>query len=174
MTNTRKQFSRGVCFFLMLAMLFTSYAFIGGLSVSAVVESVGGSDSLVRTSLDEIKSVLTGLVYSEYLESHSQVPDADDEIIIDLENYLTEIVDEDGDATKMTTATVQSASGSDYGTDGNVLLVGDDGKITWNIKVDKTAMYSVVIEYYTGDFDVKDGEGNIVSESKSASIEIEP
>ena len=171
MTNTRKQFSRGVCFFLMLAMLFTSYAFIGGLSVSAVVESVGGSDSLVRTSLDEIKSVLTGLVYSEYLESHSQVPDADDEIIIDLENYLTEIVDEDGDATKMTTATVQSASGSDYGTDGNVLLVGDDGKITWNIKVDKTAMYSVVIEYYTGDFDVKDGEGNIVSESKSASIE---
>ena len=59
-------------------MLFTSYAFLGtGLSASAVVESVGGSDSLVRTSLDEIRSVITGLTYGEYLASHENTTSAD-------------------------------------------------------------------------------------------------
>lgn len=61
----------------MCVMLFTSYAFLGtGLSASAVVESVGGSDSLVRTSLAEIKSVLTGLTYGEYLASHENAAKA--------------------------------------------------------------------------------------------------
>ena len=121
MTDMKKQARRGFCFFLMCVMLFTSYAFLGtGLSASAVVESVGGSDSLVRTSLAEIKSVLTGLTYGEYLASHENAAKADTVIDIDIADILTEITDSRGNVVKQTTATVENVSGSDYGTDGNV------------------------------------------------------
>lgn len=172
MTNMKKQARRGFCFFLMCVMLFTSYAFLGtGLSASAVVESVGGSDSLVRTSLAEIKSVLTGLTYGEYLASHENAAKADTVIDIDIADILTEITDSRGNVVKQTTATVENVSGSDYGTDGNVLLVGDNGKITWNVNIEKSAMYSIVIEYFTGDISVHDADGNVVSQGKSSSIE---
>ena len=172
MTNMKKQARRGFCFFLMCVMLFTSYAFLGtGLSASAVVESVGGSDSLVRTSLDEIRSVLTGLTYGEYLASHENTPRADSTIDVDIMDILMETTDSRGNVVEQTTATIENVSGSDYGTDGNILLVGDDGKITWNINVDKSAMYSVVIEYFTGDITVHDADGNVASQGKSSSIE---
>lgn len=172
MTNMKKQARRGFCFFLMCVMLFTSYAFLGtGLSASAVVESVGGSDSLVRTSLAEIKSVLTGLTYGEYLTSHENAAKADTVIDIDIADILTETTDSRGNVVKQTTATVENVSGSDYGTDGSVLLVGDNGKITWNVNIEKSAMYSIVIEYFTGDISVHDADGNVVSQGKSSSIE---
>ena len=59
---------RGVlCCIMASALLFTGLVCGGGLSTLAAVESVNGSDSLVRTSLTEIKNVLTSISYTDYL-----------------------------------------------------------------------------------------------------------
>lgn len=149
-------------FILALLLLVSGSGFVGtGITAEALVESVGGSDSLVRTSLAEIKSVLTSLAYSAYIAEKANVPDADNAISLDIFNYLV----------NDTTATVNTDDGEKYGTDGNVLLIGDDGKITFNVNIPSDAFYSIEIEYWTGNAEIKDEEGNIIIKGKSTEIE---
>ncbi len=157
-----KSFRSLMCFALAFMLLLSAVICGGSLSAFAAVESVNGSDSLVRTSLTEIKNVLTSIAYREYTGIYSDAAHPDSTVDIDIFGGIN---------TEDTTITFQKASGSDYGTDGNVLLIGDDGKITFNLKVAKTGMYNLLIEYYTGNIEIYDSEGNLVTTGKSTSIE---
>lgn len=166
MTKIKKMSAR-----LLVALL--AFAIVGGgivgdagmLSASALVESVGGSDSLVRTSLAEINNILTSVVYSEYISLYTDVKDAEKDIEIPLADYIKST---EADEEKRATVNVENGYG---GADGEVLLVADDGSISWNIDVEDEALYSIKIEYYSGNVTVKDLDGNTVSEGKSTSIE---
>ncbi len=159
MTRFKNCFSKLLAVLLACLMLLGDYALIGAV---AKVESVDGSDSLVRSSLSEIEKLLTSVSYSSYLEKHSNAKDATKEIEIDISSYLEE----------ETTATVNLED--DYKEAGKpVLLMGDDGKLVFSFDVTETAMYSVYIEYWTGNIEVlaNDGSGKVVAVGKSADIE---
>lgn len=156
MTRFKNCFSKLMAVLLVCVMLLGDYALLGAY---AKVESVDGSDSLVRTSLSEIEKLLTSVSYSSYLEIYKDVKDADKEIVIDLSAYKED-----------STATVNLKEGYE-GAEGTVLLMGDDGKIVFDIDVPETAMYSVYIEYWTGDIEVLDASGAVAAVGKSADIE---
>ena len=80
---------------------------------------------MVRTSLSEIEKLLTSVSYSSYLEIYKDVKNADKEIVIDLSAYKED-----------STATVNLKEGYE-GAEGTVLLMGDDGKIVFDIDVPK-------------------------------------
>lgn len=157
MTRFKNCFSKLMAVLLVCLMLLGDCALIG---VQAKVESVDGSDSLVRTSLAEIEKLLTSVSYSSYLEDHSDVKDATQEIVIDLSADLSED----------STATVDMRD-SYENSEGAVLLMGDDGKLVFNIDVPETAMYSVYIEYWTGNIEVLAEDGTVAAVGKSADIE---
>lgn len=164
MTKIKKMSAKLVVCILMFTMLTT-----GGLneiiemSASALVESVDGSDSLVRTSLTEINSILTTVVYSDYKALYADVKDAEKTVTIDLAAYVKD--------EKSTTATVEEKAEGYESSDGFVLLTADDGKVSWNVEIEEEALYSIQIEYYTGDITVVDAEGNTVSTGKSSAFE---
>lgn len=139
-------------------MLFTGFGgAMGILSADALVESVGGSDSLVRTSLKEIKSILTSTMYNDYDDLYAKIKDADQPLVIDIAGY-------DGE---LTTATVQSTAIDGEG----CIAVADDGALTFKVTIPESARYCLQIEYYTGDITVYDTDGNEVSVGKSANAE---
>ncbi len=162
MTRIRKTSKRLLVGVLAFAILATGAMFEIGIPASALVESVGGSDSLVRTSLTEIRNILTSVMYSEYLNLHSDVKDAEAEIELSIADYI--------DDEESTTATVNVKDGF-AGVEEPVLFMGDDGKVSWNVDISDEAMYSIYIEYYTGNIQVEDDEGNEISVGKSTSFE---
>ena len=163
MSKIKKPLKRIVCVCLALLILVTGCGLFGtGITASALVESVNGSDSLVRTSLSEIRSVLTSVSYSTYIADHPDLKDATKSVKIDLSAIDAE----------NTTATYQRVPGKDYaGAEGNILLVGDDGKVSFNVDVPEDAFYVIEIEYWTGNAKVSDASGNLVAEGKSTDIE---
>ncbi len=157
--NLKKTITRVSVAMLAFATLFTGFgAQIGTLSADASVIHVGGSDSLVRTSLAEIKSILTSTMYNDYDALYSDVPDGATSIKLDLFDYDEEL----------TTATVQDGSG-ELGTP--CILVADDGNITFTLDLKTAARYCLRIEYYTGNVKVIDADGKVVSEGVSANAE---
>ena len=157
MTRFKNCFARLLAVMLVVLMLCGDICLIGA---EARVESVDGSDSLVRTSLDEIEKLLTSVAYSSYLTLYESVKDATKEIVFDLSDYDTE----------KSTATVELKDS--YENSGcTVLLMGDDGNITFNFTVPETAMYSVYVEYWTGDIQVYSADGTLACEGKSSDIE---
>lgn len=169
MTRFKNCFSKLLAVLLVCLMLLGDYALIGAV---AKVESVDGSDSLVRTSLSEIEKLLTSVAYSSYLkiyqnedkkDTNEYVKDATQEYVIDLSKYVAD----------QTTATVNFKSKDDnYENAGSdVLLMGDDGKLVFNIDIPETAMYSVYIEYWTGNIEVLGEDGTVSAVGKSADIE---
>ncbi len=154
----------GRVFVVALVVLMLTTGVLPGLlmSTDALVESIGGSDSLVRTSLTEINNILTSVVYNDYLNIHRNIKDASDEIVVDLSTYTQK----EGEVQ----ATVNLVDEFE-GFKGQVLLAGDDGKISFEIDVPEEAMYAIYIEYYTGNISVRDENGVVVSEGKSTSIE---
>ncbi len=158
MTKFKNCFSKLMAVLLVCLMLLGDFALVG---VQAKVESVDGSDSLVRTSLAEIEKLLTSVSYSEYLRDHWNVKDATQEIVIDLSADLSED----------STATVDMRADGYENSGCPVLLMGDDGKLVFNIDVPETAMYSVYIEYWTGDIEVLAADGSVAAIGKSADIE---
>lgn len=157
-----RRFRSMMCFALAFMLLSSAVICGGGLHAFAAVESVNGSDSLVRTSLTEIKNVLTSIAYREYTEINSGAAHPDSTVAIDIISDIN---------TEETTTTYQKASGSDYGVDGDVLLIGDDGKITFDVNIKDAGMYNLLIEYYTGNIEMYDSEGNLIAAGKNTSIE---
>ena len=169
MTRFKNCFSKLLAVLLVCLMLLGDYALIGAV---AKVESVDGSDSLVRTSLSEIEKLLTSVAYSSYLKIYQNedkkgtdeyVKDATKEYVIDLSEYVAD----------QTTATVNLKSEEDNyeNAKSEVLLMGDDGKLVFNIDIPETAMYSVYIEYWTGNIEVLGEDGTVSAVGKSADIE---
>lgn len=156
MNQIKHSLTRLLCALIVCAMLFGGGT-MGVIHADALVESVGGSDSLVRTSLKEIKSILTSTMYNDYDALHSQIKDASSAIDLDIKGY-------DADTTG---ATVQVST-----IDGvSCILVGDDGNISYKVTVPEDARYCLRIQYYTGDVTVYDADGNVVSTGKSSSAE---
>ena len=122
MSKIKKPLKRIASVLLALLILVTGCGlFDAGITASALVESVNGSDSLVRTSLSEIRSVLTSMSYSAYLAEHADLSNAQKTVEIDITKCNAE----------NTTATYLYAEGGEYGTDGKILLAADDGKISF-------------------------------------------
>ena len=162
MFKTKKPLQKVLGVVMAFLLLISGSGIIGtGITANALVESVSGTKSLVRTSLAEIKSVLTSVSYDTYISENAGVPDAEAALLLDIFKYF-----ENG-----TTATVNVGEGEDYGTEGKVLLVGDNGKISFRVNIPSDAFYSIEIEYWTGNAEVKDEDGNTVSKGKSTIIE---
>ncbi len=151
--NMRK--TKSLCVVLLLvAMLFTSF---GSIVASAVGDYFNGSESLYRTSLDDIESFLTATTYDDYRYVHGNTAMG--------ETYELS-VDEKANNEKGFTATGATKVVDGLGGyNGKVLICGDNSTVTWEVKADKDVLYNLYVEYYTGDFDF--GE-NLVAKSAPA------
>jgi len=87
MTSFNRTFKRVLAMLMLLVITFTGLG-AGTLEALASVEHRYNSDSLVRTSLDEIKNVLTSTSYSEYLLSYNDASVATGKIVVDLANGI--------------------------------------------------------------------------------------
>lgn len=161
MTSNHCFYRRALVLLLVLVICVTGVGGLGAFGVSATVEKKYNSDSLVRTSLDEIENVLTSTGHDEYLQLYGSVPMTTGSQQIDLVNELD---------TDDTTASYNFVRPGDdlkpYNGGANdaslvmpegaqvVLLCGDDGRITFKINVPKTARYNINVGYYTGNVPV--------------------
>ncbi len=162
MSKLKNPLKRMLGFCLAFLFVLTSCLTVADISANALVESVNGSDSLVRTSLSEIKSVLTSKSYADYIEENAEVfGNAKSSLDVDVTKYFAD----------ETTATVAVDDGSKYGTDGKVLLMGDDGKVSFKVNVPEDAFYCIEFEYWTGNIVINDESGEAVIEGKSTDIE---
>lgn len=139
--------SRLVALTILICMLMQSLA---GFSVFAdtennVTESVVAVDdtSVTLHSLHDMEDLMVSLTYSDYLNGYSLVPDATDEIVIDVTNYNKElsegvitVIPEDSvvrDGKTVTSGTVSTT---------------DLGKLVYDVTVPEEAMYNITVEYY--------------------------
>lgn len=172
MTKIRKITARLVTCLLALILCAGGLAGeLGMLTASAKVESVGGSKSLVRTSLDEIKNILTDVAYSDYLKKYPDVKDATTDIDIDITDYIVKDESSSNSEDDSEQETVVNLIKGFGGAEGDVILIGDNGSVSWKVNVGEEAFYNIEIEYYTGNIQIKDADGNIVSEGRSSAIE---
>lgn len=176
MTSYHRFHKRALALFLVLVMGITGMSSLGAFGVSATVEHKYNSDSLVRTSLDEIANVLTSTSYSDYLQIYGSAVAAKGEIQIDLVNEL------DLDDTTATYNFVRPGDDlSPYNGGANdaslflpdgakvVLICGDDGRVTFRINVTESGFYNINVGYYTGNVPVyaiaRDEDGKPVLQS---------
>ena len=163
MTKHWRKTKNACVFTLTLVLLFTG---LGGIYASAVGDYLAGSDSLYRTSLDDVENYLTSTTYSDYLSIYGST-----EMGSDVELDLSDVNVEGSNGTYLLFDSSNAPENSDELTAGlesgeNILVAGDDCTITWNVNVAKDTLYNVYVEYYTGNFDLGD---HLVS--KSATIE---
>lgn len=176
MTSFNRTFKRVLAMLLLVVTVVTGFGSVGTLEALASVEHKYNSDSLVRTSLDEIENVLTSTSYSEYLQIYGNAAMAKDEISIDFVN---------GVDTQDTTATINIVKPGDdlspYNSEENgsvltfpdgseaLILCGDDGRVTFKFTVKESGFYNINIDYYTGNVavyeNVLDEDGNVVIEN---------
>ena len=163
MTGNRR--IKSLCIYaLLFSLLFTSF---GGITASAVGDYFNGSESMYRTSLDDVENVLTATTYQEYLENNGNVGFGAD-IEIDIFDYVDikptgELTEEQKDVVWSLGAitTVDSLGDSN----GPVLICGDNSIVSWKLNFEEAARYNILIEYYTGNFDFGD---NMVAKSSAA------
>ncbi len=159
MAQVKTKGCRVFVLFLLAAMLFTSFG--GGVSANASTDNAYDlPDSMVRTELTDIKSLLSSTSYTEYKQTWKDIPDAKDTVVIYGEGATG------GINTEKTTAFNQVTKF--HGVD-NVLVAGDNGDIVFNVNVKEDAFYSIEIEYYTGEVYMawcECGEHGVVSETE--------
>lgn len=137
MTKNRSWSVRIFTLLMLLVVLIAQPSDIG-LTASA------SEDSMYRTSLEEMKELLTDITYSDYLEKYNYIADAKDKISVDLKNIDTELTDV---SYAFENAIFKDADGNVIP---NVLVMGDDGNMTFNVNIPDDAFYSIEVEYYTG------------------------
>ena len=159
MTRVNSKTRRVIAVFLLAVMLVTGFGSQVVTSEVSAAEVTTYSDSLIRSSLSEISSVLTSTAYSEYLSTYQNYGDATDEIVIDLSKLVA-------DSTDASIVYADKLGGKD-----NVLVTSDDGGFTVELDVPESAFYSLELTYYTGVFYLYscDECGHVVfSETKSS------
>ncbi len=150
MTSNQRIYKRVLSLLLVLATVFTGLCGLGAFGVSATVEHKYNSDSLVRTSLDEIQNVLTSTSYDQYRNIYRNAGEATAEFDVDL------VEDLDADDTNASFNFLTGSSDTIPLRDGSELaiLCGDDGRVTFRINVPETGFYSVDVGYFTGGISV--------------------
>ncbi len=150
MTRIRRK-TQSICvMMLVLAMLVTG---VGGVCASAIGDFFGDSDSLYRTSLEDVEKYLTSTTYNEYMSIYGSTEKVSEEIVLNPKDYNTEL----------TTGAV-SVVDSLGNYNGDVIVCGDNSTVYWTVEVDKPVLFNVLVEYYTGDYDL--GE-NLASKSST-------
>ncbi len=185
--NTTKV--KSICAWIMLfSVLLTGFF---GVSASADGGYYNNDDSMYRTSLDDVESILTAESYEGYKEKYkdtnyivdengNMVPKELPEIILfgeydekrDSANHIFgSLVDQipedkinDKDKKKWSSGAIEPATELN-GETGNFLLCGDNSTVTWTITVETSSLYNIYVEYFTGDFSVGD---NLNSKSAAA------
>ena len=117
---------------------------IGSLSICVFAAEAGdtqtdsGNNSSVSDStLADIKELLNAISYSEYLEKHSNVSWASEEIFINATNEANMALDK----------TDAEWSIREY--DGvKAVYTPSTGSVSWKVNVPKTGKYNIIIEYY--------------------------
>lgn len=151
MTRTRRK-TKSLCVVaLSLVLLFTGF---GSIAASAIGDYFGGSDSLYRTSLEDVEKYLTSTTYKDYMSIYGSTEKGKSEIVINLADYNT-------DETRGTIKMLDSLDGYT----GDIIVCGDNSTVYWTLDFAENALYNVYIEYYTGDFDYGD---NLASKSATA------
>ena len=163
MTGNRRK-TKSFCIYLLLfSILMTSF---GGISASAVGDYFNGNESIYRTSLDDVESVLTATTYDEYMGIYGNVP-MGEELEIDITNYD---IKPEGELSKEDEERIWSSGAIKVvndglgGSDGDVLICGDNSTVTWTVTFDKDVRYNIKVEYYTGDFNYGD---NLIAKSSA-------
>ena len=126
----RTKFQRFCALF--LAMLFLIPGSV--VAVSAEDGAADNSSSITDETIADVREQLNAISYDEYSEKYSNVKGATSEIIIAGTDYNAE-------------ATDAAVSVGTY--DGvEALYTPGEGTVAWKVKVDETAKYSAIIEYY--------------------------
>ncbi len=165
MISKQRIYKRVLSLLLVLATVITGFCGVGAFGVSATVENKYNSDSLVRTSLEEIKNVLTSTSYDQYRNIYRNAGDATATFDVDL------LADLDADDSTASFNFLGGESSIFQLRDGAKLaiLCGDDGRITFRINVPETGFYNVMVGYFTGGITVhgieRDEDGKPVLDS---------
>ncbi len=158
MAQVRKKGCRAFVLFLLATMLLTGFG--GRIDANAASNAYDLPDSMVRTELTDIKSLLSSTSYTEYKNTWKDIPDATEEVVIFGENAQGSI------NTDKTTAFTEITKF--HGVD-DVLIAGDDGDLVFDVSIKSDAFYSIEIEYFTGEVYMswcECGEYKVVSETE--------
>ncbi len=121
---------RLICLALSMLMLATAMPTF----VSAAEATTDASTG--KTTLQEISESLNTKPYDSYNETYKDVARGEKAIVIDAVDYIKD------------QTTVEVSVVSDYnGRDGEQLMVGDDGRVTWEVEVPADGRYALSIDY---------------------------
>ena len=142
--NNAKRKSRIVSGIILASMLVQSLAGVSAYAEEATEQTAVVDDtSYTLNSLDDMKDLMVSLTYAEYIEDYALVPDASEEIVVDVTQYDKEL--SEGEITvNEKDAVVRDGKEITCGT----VTTTDEGKLVYKIDVPETAMYSVTVEYY--------------------------
>lgn len=138
---------RAFVLLLTFVMLITGFGTVGGADASATDNTtVELPESMIRTDLTDMKVEASSITYSEYLALHDGTKDASES------SYITDLISNINADSTTTFYQILSKFSDDSGNElENVLVVGDDGEITFDVEVKETAFYTIEIGYNTGD-----------------------
>lgn len=156
---------RAFVLFLTVVMLLTGFGSIGstGVFASSDEKTTNLPDSMIRTDLTDMKVEASSITYSEYLTLYSGVNDAtESQYILDFHKNIN---------TELTTGFYKEVDsfGTDAAKKDNVLIIGDDGAIAFDVDVPEPAFYTIEICYNTGNLYIyrcNAGEGDANAENK--------
>lgn len=148
MTGNSSKTLRGIAVMLLLVMTLTCFGTIGA---SAAGDYVNGSESLYRTSLDDVEKYLTSTTYDDYRNIYGSTGYGKT-VELDISSFSPD--DSIGDI-KVTDIGGRKA-----------IVCGDNSTVNWKLDFDDNVLYNIYIEYYTGDFDL--GDDNLYSKSATA------
>jgi len=148
MTGNSSKTLRGIAVMLLLVMTLTC---IGTIGASAAGDYVNGSESLYRTSLDDVEKYLTSTTYDDYRNIYGSTGYGKT-VELDISSFSPD--DSIGDI-KVTDIGGRKA-----------IVCGDNSTVNWKLDFDDNVLYNIYIEYYTGDFDL--GDDNLYSKSATA------
>ena len=90
--NNAKRKSRIVSGIILASMLVQSLAGVSAYAEEATEQTAVVDDtSYTLNSLDDMKDLMVSLTYAEYIEDYALVPDASEEIVVDVTQYDKEL-----------------------------------------------------------------------------------
>jgi len=95
-----------------------------------------------KTKLEEIRELLSAVTYAEYLKAYSDKTDVspDVNVVINGVDFIVDLTDAD---VKIMT--------NYKGSDGQTLLIPEEGNVSWTFTLPETGFYNLKIEYYPVD-----------------------